>query len=79
MDAARPMLSNRAEVVRAKGLGALSAEMARESMFSSKYQKLEVLEYSDEAIQLLKDLMGDSVAKRKNFIFQNIDFSTIRE
>ena len=67
------------EVTRAKGLGALSAEQARRSMFTEEFQRLDVLEPSDEAIDLLEDLMGDRVEPRKEFIFKNIDFSEVRE
>lgn len=67
------------EVTRAKGLGELSPETARASMFSSEYQRMEVMEYSDEAIDLLCALMGSAVEPRKKYIMENIDFSTIRE
>ena len=62
------------EVVSLKGLGSMSPEEMEESMFS-KNQRLEVLTYSDEAAALLEQLMGENVAYRKEFIFNNIDFS----
>ena len=67
------------EVTRAKGLGELSAETARNSMFNSENQRLDVIEYDEEAIALLKQLMGSQVEPRKEFIFENVDFSTISE
>ena len=66
-------------VTRAKGLGELPEETARASMFTAQYQRLDVLEYSEEAMELLYDLMGEAVEPRKKFIMNNIDFSTVRE
>lgn len=67
------------EVTRAKGLGELPAETARASMFTEQYQRMEAMEYSDDALGILYDLMGEDVTPRKNFIFNNIDFSEITE
>lgn len=67
------------EVTRAKGLGELPAETARASMFTEQYQRMEAMEYSDEALGLLYDLMGEDVKSKKEFIFNNIDFSEITE
>ena len=67
------------EVTRAKGLGELPADTARASMFSPQYQRLDTMEYTDEALSLLYDLMGSAVEPRKEFIFNNIDFSEITE
>lgn len=67
------------EVTRAKGLGELEADTARRSMFSPEYQRLEPLELDDGAISLLEDLMGDKVEPRKEFIFNKIDFSEVKE
>lgn len=67
------------EVTRAKGLGELPADTARASMFSPQYQRLDTMEYTDEALSLLYDLMGAAVEPRKDFIFNNIDFSEITE
>ena len=67
------------EVTRAKGLGELQPEIAHQSMFTSEYQRMDVMEYSDDAMSLLYDLMGEDVAPRKDFIFNNIDFSEITE
>lgn len=67
------------EVTRAKGLGELPAETAQKSMFTDEYQRMDVLEYDDNAIDLLYDLMGIDVEPRKEFIMDKVDFSTIRE
>lgn len=67
------------EVSREKGLGAMEEEVARESMFNPQFQRLEPIEYSAEGINLLYDLMGESVVPRTEFVFNNIDFSQLRE
>ena len=64
---------------RNKGLGALEAEQARNSMFSLEYQRLDVMEWDDEAIDLLYDLMGEDVEPRRKFIMKKVDFSKVRE
>lgn len=66
------------ELQRAKGLGSLSAAQARNSMFG-KNQHLERLNPTDESIELLQQLMGTDTDFRKDFIFNNIDFSEVRE
>ena len=67
------------EVTRAKGLGELPAESAHKSMFTKEYQRLDVINYDAEGMDLLVSLMGDDVKPRKEFIMKNIDFSEIRE
>ena len=67
------------EVQRNKGLGALSPEQAHISMFTDEYQRLDVLEWSPDAIQLLEQLMGEDVEYRRQFVFNEIDFSSVRE
>lgn len=67
------------EVQRNKGLGALSPEQAHISMFTDEYQRLDVLEWSPDAIQLLEQLMGEDVEPRREFVFNEIDFSEVRE
>lgn len=66
-------------ISRNKGLGEMDSETARMSMFSPEFQRLEIMEYTPEAIDLLYDLMGEEVEPRKEFIMSKIDFSTIRE
>ena len=67
------------EVQRNKGLGALSPEQAHISMFTDEYQRMDVLEWSPDAIQLLEQLMGEDVEPRRQFVFNEIDFSEVRE
>ena len=66
------------EVTRAKGLGELPAETARASMFGEN-QRMDVMEWNGEAIDLLYDLMGEDVEPRRKFIMKNVDFSKVRE
>ena len=66
-------------ITRNKGLGEMTPESARRSMFTSEFQRMEVLEYSDEAMEILYALMGEDVEPRRNFIMTKIDFSEIRE
>lgn len=67
------------EVQRAKGLGALSVEQAHRSMFTSEFQRMDVLEPDPNSLYLLEQLMGPDVTPRKEFIFNKVDFSEIRE
>lgn len=67
------------EVQRAKGLGALSPEQAHQSMFTDEFQRMDILNPDEESLFLLEQLMGESVAPRTKYIFENIDFSEIRE
>lgn len=67
------------EITRAKGIGELSADIARESMFNPEFQRLDTLDYSDEGIILLNELMGVNVEPRTKFVFNKIDFSELRE
>ena len=67
------------EVQRAKGLGALSVEQAKRSMFTPEFQRMDVLEPDPDSIYLLEQLMGEDVEPRKKFIFSSIDFSEVRE
>jgi len=67
------------EVQRNKGLGALSAEQARRSMFTEEFQRIDILEEDEESFQLLSQLMGKDSAPKHEFIWDNIDFSEIKE
>ena len=66
-------------VTRAKGLGEMDPNIARESMFSQEYQRLDKMEYNEDAMNLLYDLMSEDVEPRRDFIMSNIDFATLRE
>lgn len=67
------------EVSRAKGIGALGAEEAKESMFTEEFQRLEQLSFSDEDYPLLESLMGKDIEPRKEFVYNKIDFSEVKE
>ena len=67
------------EVQRAKGLGALSPEQAHKSMFTAEFQRMDVIEPDIDSLFMLEQLMGPDVEPRKDFIFNKIDFSEVRE
>ena len=67
------------EVQRNKGLGSLEPEQARRSMFTDEYQRMDVMEATPEAMFMLGQLMGEDVGPRKDYIFNHMDFSEIRE
>lgn len=77
MDAARGTIKG--EISRNKGLGALNADQARISMFTPEFQRLDVLEPTVDALNLLEDLMGKDVEPRADYIYANVDFSKIKE
>lgn len=66
------------ELQRCKGLGSLSASQAKASMFGND-QHLDVLIQDEGAIETLEKLMASNSENRKKFIFNNIDFSEVRE
>lgn len=78
MDTARPNLPAGVEVQRCKGLGSLSASQARNSMFGEN-QHMDVLIPTDKTKNKLVTLMGSNADGRKDFIFNNIDFSEVKE
>lgn len=67
------------EVSRCKGLGSLSSDQARNSMFSSEFQRIDQLMPDAETMTLLYDLMGDDSQKKHDFLFKYLDFSEIKE
>lgn len=67
------------ELQRNKGLGSLSAEQAKNSMFNPENQRMDVLIPDAESLNLLAQLMGEDNSYRKTFIFENVDFSEIHE
>ena len=67
------------EVQRNKGLGSLSVDQAKMSMFTPEYQRMDVMGWNEDAITLLYNLMGEEVEPRRDFIFENVDFSEIKE
>lgn len=78
MNAARPNLPAGVEVQRCKGLGSLSASQARNSMFGEN-QHMDILIPTDKTKNKLVTLMGSNADGRKDFIFNNIDFSEVKE
>lgn len=62
-------------IVKYKGLGQMSDQDLKESMFSEEWQRLEPIEFSKEGLDSLIELMGENVDYRKEFVFNNIDFS----
>lgn len=64
------------EITRHKGLGEMQPEDVERSMFG-EYQRLEQITPSQEGFITLEKLMGKEVQPRKDFVFNNIDFSTI--
>ena len=66
-------------ITRAKGLGELNSEDMEMSMMNPKDRRLEILTISDaeSARESLKMLMGTEVDERREFLFENVDFSII--
>lgn len=62
------------DVSRIKGWGSLTDEDLKVTIFSDK-GKLDQIIYSEEGLERLKELMGIDVQPRKDFVFNNIDFS----
>lgn len=58
-----------------KGLGQMSDEDLKKSMFNEEWQHLEPIQYSKQGINKLIELMSEDVEPRKKFVFNNIDFS----
>lgn len=67
------------EINRAKGLGALSADQARCSMFDPEFQRMEQLIPNKDSFYQLSQLMGKDSEPKRDFIFKNVDFSEIKE
>ncbi|MBR4890220.1 MAG: hypothetical protein IKU15_02740 [Clostridia bacterium] len=65
-------------VRRVKGLGLLEKKELREAIFDCP-EAHEIFEYTPEAMEALEALMGADVGPKKEFIFENIDFSKYGE
>ena len=67
------------EITRAKGLGELSADDMEKSMLHPTERRLEVLTIHDveAAAESIMMLMGPEVEDRRNFLFENVDFSIL--
>ena len=64
------------EITRYKGLGEMSPQDVEISMFGQHQRLLQIVP-SEEGIDRLTELMGKDVEPRKEFVFNNIDFSKI--
>ena len=48
-------------------------------MFSSEFQRLDQLIPTEEALIALEELMGEEIEPRREFVFNKIDFSEVKE
>jgi len=48
-------------------------------MFTDEHQRIDVLNEDSESFELLMKLMGKDPAPKHEFIWENIDFSEIKE
>lgn len=62
------------EITFYKGLGQMTDEDLKSSMFSEKWRHLEPISFSEDGVSTLCELMGQDVEPRKDFAFNNIDF-----
>ena len=67
------------EITRAKGLGELSADDMEKSMLHPTERRLEILTIKDieASAESLMMLMGPEVEGRREFLFENVDFSIL--
>ena len=67
------------EITRAKGLGELNADDMERSMLHPTERRLEVLTIHDAeaAAESIMMLMGPEVEGRRDFLFENVDFSIL--
>lgn len=67
------------EITRAKGLGELSADDMEKSMLHPTERRVEVLTIKDieAAAESIQMLMGEEVEGRRDFLFENVDFSIL--
>lgn len=62
-------------ITKYKGLGQMDDKDLKNSMFSNEWQRLEPINFNEEGVKLLIDLMGDNVEHRKEFVYNYIDFN----
>ncbi|MBO7693634.1 MAG: hypothetical protein J6T10_13525 [Methanobrevibacter sp.] len=69
------------EITRAKGLGELNADDMERSMLHPTERRLEVLTIHDAetAAESIMMLMGPEVEGRRDFLFENVDFSILNK
>lgn len=67
------------EITRAKGLGELNADDMERSMLHPTERRLEILTIHDAeaAAESIMMLMGPNVEGRRDFLFENVDFSIL--
>ena len=67
------------EITRAKGLGELGSDDMEKSMLHPTERRLEVLTIKDveAAAESIMMLMGPEVEGRRDFLFENVDFSIL--
>lgn len=63
------------DIIKYKGLGQMDEADLKNSMFSPEFQHMDHIEYDVDGIETLEQLMGNQVQYRKDFVFNNIDFS----
>ena len=71
--------SLKGEFQRNKGIGSLSPAQLKSAIFNPQNQKIEQLIPDKDSLNLLTQLMGKDSQPKKKFIFENIDFSEIKE
>ena len=62
-------------ITKYKGLGQMNDQDLHNSMFSPEWQRLEPINFSQEGLDMLCELMGPKVDFRKEFVYNNIDFT----
>lgn len=63
------------DIIKYKGLGQMDEADLKNSMFNPEFQHMDHIEYDVDGIETLEQLMGNQVQYRKDFVFNNIDFS----
>ena len=53
----------------------MSDEDLKNSMFNEEWQRLEPISFSEGGLESLINLMGEEVEKRKEFVYNCIDFN----
>lgn len=72
--------SVKGNVKRVKGLGQLSEKDLHATMFSTTGgQRMDAIEFTNEGATQLCALMGEEIEPRRDFVFNNIDFTKYGE
>jgi DNA gyrase subunit B len=68
------------EVTRAKGIGELNRIDFKNTIFSENQQLVQfTMENAEEATYYFNMLLGEDLEERRDYIFENVDFSTFEE